>query len=155
MAIVSSQSGDNDVKGDAKELLLKEYDGLSESIWKNEATGETRVNWFIGIVTVGVGALLKLVSADHHPQRQMVGVIVIAGLLGLLAFGFVTLCRMIRRNKRTDDMIQSLDEIRQIFRDHFDGDKILAGYRAFGRSADQLSSVKKAGGASEASRTLS
>jgi hypothetical protein len=32
-----------------KEFLLEEYRSLSESFRKSEETGETRVNWFIGI----------------------------------------------------------------------------------------------------------
>jgi len=47
-------------KDGVKDLLLKDYDYLSESFWKNEQVGETRVNFYIGFVTFVLGALGNL-----------------------------------------------------------------------------------------------
>jgi hypothetical protein len=44
--------GTSESASDAKELLLEDYRYLAESFWKNEQTGETRVNWFVGVVTL-------------------------------------------------------------------------------------------------------
>jgi hypothetical protein len=99
----------------AKELLLEEYKAFSQSLENSEQAGETRVNWFIGIVTAGVGGLAKI-FADGKTTGWSLRVIVIAGVAGLLAFGCVTLCRLIKRNQRTDELIHELRNIRRTFR---------------------------------------
>ena len=42
---------------EAKDLLLQDYAHFSKGFLKNEQTGETRVNLFVGFVTVLSGAL--------------------------------------------------------------------------------------------------
>jgi hypothetical protein len=138
-----SNAESSQAKHDARDMLLKEYDSLSESIWRNEATGETRVNWFLGIVTFGLGGSLKLISADGFARKGLSEFVALAGLLALVAFGVVTLFRIVRRDKRTDAMIESLDEIRRIFRRHFDEKEILAEYQPFGRPVDKLAVGKR------------
>jgi ADP-ribose pyrophosphatase YjhB (NUDIX family) len=145
---------DQNSSQDAKEFLLKEYDSLSESIWKNEATGETRVNWFLGIVTVGIGGILKVLSADKRPHAAALHLITIACLAGLLAFGLVTLCRVFRRNKRTDLMIADLDSIRQIFRDRYDPTEVLRGHYPFGRASSRKPPKRKFGGLADLILTI-
>lgn len=131
---------DSEKKSDAKEILLKEYDDLTESIWKNEQTGETRVNWFIGIVTIGVGGVLKLVGGEHPPHGWKLYVVATACLLGLLGFGLVTLLRVHSRNQRTDRMVAEVDLIRKMFRFHYDDSGVLSASPAFTRG---LARVRK------------
>ncbi|MEX2016148.1 MAG: hypothetical protein WD873_05875, partial [Candidatus Hydrogenedentales bacterium] len=68
----------------------------------NEQTGETRVNWFIGIVAAVLGGLATLATSDPEPQIPSVATVFTAALVSLLAFGGVTLLRLIKRNEVTD-----------------------------------------------------
>jgi ADP-ribose pyrophosphatase YjhB (NUDIX family) len=133
----------------AKDFLLEEYRAFSQSLSESEKIGETRVNWFIGIVTAGVGGLVKIL-ADDKIHGWPLRIIIAAGLIGLLAFGYVTFWRIVKRNKRTDELIAALDRIRKIFRDHFK-EPLLAQYapfqkrrgddRAFGGLADLVLTI--------------
>lgn len=118
-------------KADSKELLLADYRYLADSFWKNELTGETRVNWFVGIVTASIGGLLSLVRAQNGPSIESLLPIIIASLSSLLAFGIITLLRIIKRNETTDGYKRDFDAIRQIFKDHFDSDHLLLQYYPF------------------------
>jgi ADP-ribose pyrophosphatase YjhB (NUDIX family) len=116
---------------DVKDFLLEEYRSLSTSLLKNEETGETRVNWFIGIVTATIGGLVTLISSEHGPGGPTLRLIVMACLGGLLVFGIVTLFRMKQRNRVTDGFKKDVDTIREIFKRHFDGDRVLFDYEPF------------------------
>jgi hypothetical protein len=107
------------VKAAAKEFLLEEYKAFSNSLETNEQIGETRVNWFIGIIAAGVGGLVKILT-DGKIHGWRLELIIVVGLAALLVFGVVTLFRIIKRNRRTDQLIQELDKIRKLFRKHFD-----------------------------------
>jgi hypothetical protein len=52
-----SDSSEVDAKTDAKDFLLDELRHLADSFWKSEQTGETRVNWLIGLIGAA-GAIL-------------------------------------------------------------------------------------------------
>jgi dihydroneopterin triphosphate diphosphatase len=111
-----------------KDLLLAEHRYFSDSFWKNEQIGETRVNWFIGIVTAGAAGLVSLSSSQSRPSGEPFRLILVGVLFGLLAFGFITLLRIIKRNIVTDGYKRDTDAIRELFSDHFDGDHILLNY---------------------------
>lgn len=73
-----------------KDFPLEEYRALQEAFWKSEEIGETRVNWFIGIVTGVVGGLAWLLAAnDSAFQGEQASLIpiLLGGLISLLAFG--------------------------------------------------------------------
>lgn len=56
-----------------KEFLLSELRYLQETFWKNEAAGETRVNYFITLVTAVLAGLVALVTSmlgTNHLRRQ-------------------------------------------------------------------------------------
>lgn len=129
----------------AKDLLLEDFRSLSDSLWKNEQTGETRVNWFIGIVAAAAGGLFGLSSADHGPHGAQLRLMVIGSLLALLAFGIVTLLRIVKRNAVTDGFKKDFAAIREIFRDKLDGDQILLGYYPF-RKKEEKNLARKPGG---------
>jgi 8-oxo-dGTP pyrophosphatase MutT (NUDIX family) len=120
-------------KDATRELLLQDYRYLSDSFWKNEQTGETRVNWFIGIVTAAGGGLFGLTSAEHRPHGEPLRLIFVASLFALLAFGVITLFRIVKRNIVTDGYKRGMDVIREAFVDHFDGEHVLLQYHPLGR----------------------
>jgi ADP-ribose pyrophosphatase YjhB (NUDIX family) len=119
-------------KNDAKDLLLKDYDGLTQSLSESEKIGETRVNWFVGVVTTAAAAFVALVtSKDHRPTDARLQQIAVGALVTLLVFGVMTLLRIRNRNKTTDGFKTDLARIRRIFRDHFEHDGVLKNYRPF------------------------
>jgi 8-oxo-dGTP pyrophosphatase MutT (NUDIX family) len=155
----------------AKELLLADYNHFSELLLANEQSGETRVNWFIVIVSSATAGIVALV-VEHAGQvaayeawlqkldpdkvvappaltSNQVRVIIIGALVGLLMFGLVTLFRMMRRNKNTDDYKKALDTVREAFQDHFDERKVLHGYYPFGSPASDETNVRSKGVASK------
>jgi 8-oxo-dGTP pyrophosphatase MutT (NUDIX family) len=119
------------LKAGAKDFLLEEYRSFTDSFWKNEQTGETRVNWFIGIVTAAAAGLVGLTSAEHRPHGESLRLIFVAVLFALLAFGVITLFRIIKRNIVSDGYKRAVDVIRELFVDNFDGDRILLHYSPF------------------------
>ena len=119
----------NESREVAKEFLLAEYERFAEAFWKNEQTGETRVNWFIGIVTAALAGLAALLTkANNNLVGPHLRPIVLVGLTVLLVFGLGTFFRMIIRNERTDQYKHALDTIRQKFQDYFAGDEVLLNY---------------------------
>ena len=129
---MESKNTPRERKMDAKELLLEDFRYLADSFWKNEQTGETRVNWFITIVTAVVGGLVSLAGAKERPPDASLRLIVGASLFALLVLGILTMFRMLTRNQATDDYKRGMDSIRQVFKDSFDDDGVLVGYRPFG-----------------------
>lgn len=133
-------------RADAKELLLADYRNFADSLWKNEQTGETRVNWFIGIVTAAAGGLIGLTSAQYRPHGEPLRLIYIASLFALLCFGIITLVRIFKRNAATDGYKKDSDRIRRIFRKHFDESGVLSKYRPFRSDDTDKLEVRKLGG---------
>jgi 8-oxo-dGTP pyrophosphatase MutT (NUDIX family) len=112
-----------------KDILLEDYRHLSGSIARNEQTGETRVNLFVGLIAIVIGALASVVK-DSGGQKSSIAIVSI-GLLLLLTVGIATLLRIIKRNASTDRDVMRLDYIRQTFKDHFDDDGLLTSYDPF------------------------
>jgi 8-oxo-dGTP pyrophosphatase MutT (NUDIX family) len=137
---------DPDPKADAKQLLLADYRNFAEALWKNEQTGETRVNWFIGIMTAAAGGLIGLTSAEHRPHGEPLRLIYLAVLFALLSFGVVTLLRIFQRNAATDGYKKDSDRIRQLFRKHFDETGLLHRYHPFRTSDSEKLTLRKLGG---------
>ncbi len=142
----------------AKDLLLADYKHFSELLLANEQSGETRVNWFIVIVSSATAGIVTLV-VEHAGQvaaykawcqnfdptkvvappsltSNQVRFIIIGALVGLLIFGLVTLFRMMTRNRTTDDYKKALDTVREAVQDHFDELGVLHGYYPFGSPAN-------------------
>lgn len=112
-----------------KDLLLEDYRYRAESLWKNEAGGETRINLLVGLVTFVVGALFTLHSdkgggVKGEPLRYLI----LASMASLLALGLITFARILRRNEHTNECKQGLDTIRQYFKDHLDPNGLLLDY---------------------------
>jgi ADP-ribose pyrophosphatase YjhB (NUDIX family) len=117
----------------ARDLLKQDYQHLADSFWKNEQSGETRVNWFIGIVAGTCGGLVTLRTAERRPCGEMMHLIVIAALLALLALGIVTLARISMRNGVTNEYKDGLRRIRDMLK-ALSGEKLLVGYSPFTRT---------------------
>jgi hypothetical protein len=97
------------------EFMLAELANTTESFFKSEEDGERRVVFFLTLAA-GAGALLAFLlgkDASYDPAVRYPSAIVV--LLGLLAFGFVVLRRVIRRNAMTDDYKKKLIRVRKWF----------------------------------------
>lgn len=142
-----SEAMSSDSKDVAKQFLLAEYERFSEAFWKNEQIGETRVNWFLGIVTAALAGLAALLTkAEGNFVQQHLQAILLVGLTALLVFGVGTFARMIIRNERTDQYKHALDVIRQKFQDYFAGDEILLDYYPQGGPWKKKRPKRKFGG---------
>jgi len=135
---------------DLRDLLLEEYRNLSDSFWKNEQSGETRVNLFIGLVTAGIGAIVTLGTSEHgHLEENTLRMVITAALSVLIVLGVVTLFRMLNRNETTDGYKRGCDAVRQVFKDHFGGSQVLLHYYPFAgskRNNSKRISIRKLGG---------
>lgn len=135
-------------KDDVKELLLEDYKYFQDSFWKNEETGETRVRFYITLVTAVLAAVATLLASDADAfSDAQVLYITSTSLFALLLFGFITLLRIIKRNEVTDGYKKSMDEIRNRFKEFYDKEGILEGYSPFGKSV-KVPKVRKLGGLS-------
>ena len=134
-----------------KSLLLEEYKARSEAMAKSEQAGETRVNLFIGLITLvggGAGTLLtkeSSIASLSHERR----VLIVVALCSLLVVGVITLFRLITRNKHTDLRKRQLDQLRQAYKDQFDTDGSWAHYDLFPPVAKEEGDIKKKGRAAK------
>lgn len=118
---------------DIKALLLEDYKHCAAGMARSEQAGETRLTFFIGLVTFCAGA----VGAGYAKDSQIFGrmhEVALGVALALLAIGIVILLRMITRNEKTDLAKAQLDLIRQTFADRFDETQMLARYDLFPQS---------------------
>src|SRR6266581_7054552 len=129
-------------KSGARELLLEDYRYLADSFWKHEQTGETRVNFLVGFVTVVAGALVGLYSKGYLlPQKSLP--VFECSILVLLLMGVVTWFRLLNRNENADRCKRGLDAVRQLFKDHWDDENILPYYYPFGPPQKQRRSFRR------------
>jgi len=134
-------------KATVKEFLLAEYSRFADLFWRNEQTGETRVNWFIGIITATIGGLIVLVTkAEGRLNPDQLQLIAVTGLAAVLVYGLVTFARMIIRNEKTDEYKKALDTIRQRYQDYFDADGILLRYYPLDAPAEDEPKGRRIGG---------
>lgn len=143
-------------KEKALELLLADYQYLGDSFWKNEETGETRVKFLITLVTAVMTALVTLVA--KYIDVMTVGgkgcwfilIVIIFSLIFLFAIGFVTLRRIMKRNKVTDGYKKDMDEIRKRIKDNFDCLNVLDNYKPFSGKTEnkegEIFQIRKVGG---------
>jgi len=117
----------------AQALLLKDYDSLTQALAANETLGDTRLNFFVGLVTAVVAGLVTLSSSDSTNAQVMSEPVTLFAVLALLALGIVVLFRIIHRNSVTDGYRKDLDRIRAIYREHFDRSGVLHSFRPFSK----------------------
>lgn len=127
-------------KENIKELLLEDYRYRAEALKSSEAAGETRLNIFVGMVTLVSGGLVALSTSDAKIDTPVLFFMIITALLVLAVIGVFTLLRLILRNKHTDQCKKNLDHIRETFKDHFDEEHLLKHYYPVKRPS--MNSVK-------------
>jgi 8-oxo-dGTP pyrophosphatase MutT (NUDIX family) len=120
-------------RSDAKDLLLEDYKALTQALSESEKIGETRVNWFVGIITVVAGAFVALATKNPPISPKVLKYTALGSLVALLVFGLMTLLRIINRNRTTDGFKEDLARIRAIFRNGLDGEAILDNHHPFRR----------------------
>jgi undecaprenyl pyrophosphate phosphatase UppP len=92
---------------------LADYQYLCESFWRNEEIGETRVKFFITLVTAVLAALVALAkSKNESVSNDVIILIAIFAIFALFTVGIVILFRIIKRNEVTDGYKKDMDEIR-------------------------------------------
>ena len=104
----------------AKEFLLAEYSKYQEAFAKNEELGERRVQFFLGLVTAAAGAVILLSTAERGAiSRYPIYIPRIAFGLAtlLLAVGFLTYDRLLKRDETTAEYQSLLDQVRSRFID--------------------------------------
>ncbi len=144
---MENQTGEKLQVEAAKEFLLADFNYFGESIRKNEETGETRVKFYITLVTAVLAALGALASAERGFIEDEYMVLICGyALLGLLGFGVITLFRILKRNDVTDEYQKCMDLIRDRFKDHFDDLSVLKDYNPFPEAAAGEPKRRKFGG---------
>lgn len=147
MHLFSKTEPDSPIKKDwSHDFLMAEYQRLHEMFIKNEETGETRVNYFTGIVTAAIGAIGFVIAKNGTILDQIATIAVVAfALVALLVLGTITLLRMIKRNQVTDELKHSLDEIRLYYQTHFYPDGFMDDYQPFKTTTVKTLSLRKLG----------
>jgi 8-oxo-dGTP pyrophosphatase MutT (NUDIX family) len=113
-----------------KDLLLRDYDYFAAQFQSNEALGESRLNIFIGLITV-VGGGIGLLVKDAPLKDPRLPWLCAAALAVLLVVGATTFTRMIDRNAVTDRAKAQLDLVRATYRRHFGATGGFADYDLF------------------------
>jgi hypothetical protein len=131
----------------AKELLLADHKYLCDSFWKNEETGEKRVQFFITLVTAVLAATATMLTKfDDEVTDTLFTAIILFSLFALFSFGVVTLLRILKRNEVSDGYKKDSDDIRQRFKDFYDDTGILSGYEPFKSTSENISPFRRIGG---------
>lgn len=108
------------------EIVAEDFKSFNDSFWKNESSGETRVQFFIGLVTAVISGLVALATTIETKiegkvvtttwiNEEKVFFIAIFALLSLFIIGWITFLRMVRRNCVTEEYKAALDYIRSHF----------------------------------------
>lgn len=116
-----------------KDLLLEDYRYRAEALRHSEQSGETRVNIFMGLMTLVAGGLVTLSDAEYGVSPHALRLIIVYALVVLVVVGILTLIRLLIRNKHTDECKRDLDHIRQVFKDVFDQESLLGVYFPVGK----------------------
>jgi 8-oxo-dGTP pyrophosphatase MutT (NUDIX family) len=130
----------------AKEFLLAEHKYFGDLFWKNEEMGERRVTILTTLITAIIAAIAALLKQASGPDYLSVLAIAVFAAAGVSVLGVMTLLRMMRRNRTSDEYKGCLDEVRRMFRMHFDGEKALADYHPFGISRNEKPFERTMGG---------
>jgi putative (di)nucleoside polyphosphate hydrolase len=87
---------------DDEKLLLAEYCHFGDGIFKNEEIGERRIEFFMTIATAVLGGVVFLFKDKHESfPKSEIQLLAMAALLGLFLMGFVTLLRILQRDRVT------------------------------------------------------
>jgi hypothetical protein len=98
-------------------FLLEEYKAMTDSLLRNEESGEKRAAFFMTLAGAA-GGIVAFVFNRQQPDRQAVVDLeaVAAGVAALLLIlGLMTTRRLAERHKQTDHFIFALRQIRRTF----------------------------------------
>ena len=102
---------------DDEKFLLAEYQYFSDAFWKNEETGEKRVEFFITLTTAVIAGIVALVTrSDESMPDVSIRNISVGALSAMLLFGLVTFLRIMQRNRVTDEFKEILDYLRELIK---------------------------------------
>ncbi|HET7698253.1 MAG TPA: hypothetical protein VFK57_21235 [Vicinamibacterales bacterium] len=98
------------------EFLIVEYQLTTESLLKNEESGERRAAFFLTLAGAA-GAVLAFAFDGDQPvfeRARLAPAVVVVGTVVLL-FGWMTVIRLIERQVTTDKLIFALRDLRRLF----------------------------------------
>ena len=98
-----------------QELLLAEYEHLADSFLRNEEDGEKRAAFFISLAGATGAALAFLLDDKNELTPGATNPLVVIALFFLLALGYLTFLRVVRRNVASDGYKRSLNRVRRAF----------------------------------------
>lgn len=130
-----------------KDFLIEEYKALNDALHITEERGEKRLEFFVTLSTLVVGAIGYSINELYEKQNQeilnAVFLLSVYLLSGLILIGFIVIRRIRKRNKITDGIKLDIQEIRMIMKDDLDPlHKVLpSDYSAF----ESRSNTKKGG----------
>lgn len=121
-------NSNSDDKKSAKNLLEADLKYFAEAFWKNESSGETRVQFLLTFVTAVISALVALATTvtittaappGSEPWIDIAKVtwISIFALGSLLLLGFTTFLRIVLRNCVTDEYKEASDYVRRCYKE--------------------------------------
>lgn len=131
-------------------FLLKDYELWTDSLHKNEASGDSRLGFFIGVVAAVLGGVGFLAKEGDAVSFEHIRGLACGAILGLVALGMLTLFRVVRRNRVTDGYIAVLSRLRrELAGDQFEADiraLLPKGGRSFvtGGTSDVLAFINAA-----------
>jgi hypothetical protein len=121
------------LSSDAKEFILAEYQRVGAELMANESAGDARVATFVGLWTLGTGAGVNYVflargapgrdgqghAAQTETGRDLAG----AGMGLVILLGVLSLAWMIKRNLKTDVLIDTLVRFRYLVLSSLSGER--------------------------------
>ena len=98
------------------EFLIAEYELTTETLLRNEESGERRAAFFLALAGAA-GAVLAFAFDGDHPFFDRARVAPAVAVLGavLLLFGWMTMLRLIERQITTDKLLFGLRDLRRLF----------------------------------------
>lgn len=109
----------------AAEFLLEEYKELNNTLHINEERGEKRLEFFVTISTIVLGATGFIITKFGEIKDEfklLLNLVLIFLLAGLIIVGIITQKRLKKRNEITDGLKKDLTRIRNIYKRKIDPD---------------------------------
>lgn len=108
-----------DIRSEARkklpDFILAEYVHLSESLLRNEESGEKRAAFFVTLVGASGGILGFLFGEKAQLPLHQIFLVAAVVAAALLCFGFLTVRRLIQRDLVTEEIKLSLRTLRRLF----------------------------------------
>jgi hypothetical protein len=120
----TAMPSNEELKQKALDFLFEEYREVNNTIHINEERGEKRLEFFIGLSTIVLGALGLLVKEFEGLSKSgflpLVYIVVIMLLGGLILIGINIMNRLKKRNETTYGLKYDVSAIRQLIRNATD-----------------------------------